>query len=111
MGNGGVNGHSAFYVDLDRAPELLAEIEGVREKYTAAMDKAQELRMLVPPFGDDVTVDVFRRLGEHAVGAEGSLLVTAQGMVDWIDGFVNALRKALDSHKQIDDDNRMAESC
>ncbi|QIZ34297.1 hypothetical protein [Saccharopolyspora sp. ASAGF58] len=102
-----VNGHQTFYVDLDRAPELLAELEGVREKYVEAQDMAQELRSIMPPFGDDVTVEVFKKLGKRAQGGEGSLYDTAQGMIDWIDGFKAAVQKAIDEHKRIDEETRM----
>lgn len=103
-----VNGHQTFYVDLDRAPELLAELDGVRAKYEEAQKAAYDLSRIMPPFGDDVTVQVFKKLGERAQGGEGSLYDTAQGMIDWIDGFKAAVQKAIDEHKRIDDENRMA---
>ncbi|PKW19240.1 hypothetical protein [Saccharopolyspora spinosa] len=103
-----VSGHQALYVDLDRAPELLAELDGVREKYEAAQDVAYELSRIMPPFGDDVTVEVFRQLGERAQGGERSLFDTAQGMIDWIDGFKAAVQKAIDEHKRIDNETWMA---
>lgn len=103
-----VSGHQAFYVDLDRAPELLAELDGVREKYTTARDMATELATIMPPFGDDVTIAVFQKLGERAQGGEGCLYDTAQGMIDWIDGFKAAVQKAIDEHKRIDNETWMA---
>lgn len=103
-----VNGRPTMRVDLDRAPELLAELDRVREKYVKAREAALELSRIMPPFGDDVTVEVFKKLGERAQGGEGSLYDSAQGKIDWIDGFKAAVQKALDEHKRIDDENRMA---
>ncbi|GAA4611112.1 hypothetical protein [Saccharopolyspora hordei] len=103
-----VNGRTSIRVDLDRAPELLAELDRVREKYVKARDVATQLATIMPPFGDDVTVEVFKKLGERAQGGEGSLYDSAQGKIDWIDGFKAAVQKALDEHKRIDDENRMA---
>ncbi|MBB5155462.1 hypothetical protein [Saccharopolyspora phatthalungensis] len=103
-----VNGHTTFHVDLDRAPELLAELDGVRAKYEAAQDVAAELGRITPPFADDVTVTAFKRLSERAQGGEGSLYDTAEGMIKWIDDFKAAVQKAFDEHKRIDNDNRMA---
>ncbi|PKW19246.1 hypothetical protein [Saccharopolyspora spinosa] len=102
-----VSGHQAFYVDFDRAPELLAELDGVREKYEVARDIATQLANITPPFVDDVTVEVFRKLGERAQGGEGSLYDTAQGMIQWIIDFQAAVQKAIDEHKRIDEENRM----
>jgi hypothetical protein len=103
-----VNGHRTFYVDLDRAPEFLAELDGVRAKYVEARDMAQQLALVTPPFADDVTVQVFKKLGERAQGGEGSLYDNAEGMIKWIDDFKAAVQKAIDEHKRIDDENRMA---
>ncbi|MGW3471130.1 hypothetical protein ACWDKQ_22335 [Saccharopolyspora sp. NPDC000995] len=103
-----VNGRQTIRVDLDRAPELLAELDRVREKYVAAQFEANRLANIMPPFGDDVTVEVFKKLGERAQGGEGSLYDSAQGKIEWIDGFKAAVQKALDEHKRIDDENRMA---
>lgn len=103
-----VNGQQGFQVDLDRAPELLKELDGVRAKYEKARDEARQLANIMPPFGDDVTIAVFKKLGERAQGGQGSLFDTAQGMIDWIDGFKAAVQKALDEHQRIDDENRMA---
>ncbi|GAA4860519.1 hypothetical protein [Saccharopolyspora rosea] len=103
-----VRGHSAFYVDLDRASELLAELDEVRAKYETARERAAELGNIPSPFGDEVTVDVFRKIGERAQGGEGSLYETADGMARWIADFKDAVQKSIDEHKRIDDGNRMA---
>lgn len=103
-----VNGQQGFRIDLDRAPELLKELDGVREKYRKARDLAQELSWVTPPFADDVTIQVFKKLGQRAQGGEGSLYDTASGMIKWIDDFKAAIQKAIDEHKRIDDENRMA---
>ncbi|WP_190821875.1 hypothetical protein [Saccharopolyspora pogona] len=103
-----VNGRQTFYVDLDRAPELLAELDGVRAKYEEARKTAAELGNIMPPFADDVTVEVFKKLGERAQGGEGCLYDTAQGMIQWIDDFKAAIQKTIDEHKRIDEENRMA---
>ncbi|MEU5845570.1 hypothetical protein [Saccharopolyspora shandongensis] len=102
-----VNGHTKFRVDLDRAPELLAELDAVREKYLKAQDVASELATVTPPFGDEVTVDVFKKISRRAQDGAGSLFHTAQGMVGWIDGFKAAVQKAIDEHKRIDSEKWM----
>ncbi|WP_397528104.1 hypothetical protein [Saccharopolyspora sp. 5N102] len=62
---------------------------------------------MTPPFADDVTIEVFKRIGERAQGGEGSLYDTAAGMIKWIDSFKSAAKKAVEDHKRIDDGNRM----
>ncbi|GAA2789879.1 hypothetical protein [Saccharopolyspora taberi] len=101
-----VNGHTTFHVDLDRAPELLAELGAVREKYEKIQDVALELKGVQPPFVDDATVGVFRELGARAQGGDGDLYRTTSQMISWIDGFKAAVAKALDEYQRIDDENR-----
>lgn len=103
-----VNGHQTFEIQPDQLPRVLAGLDEVRAKYEHAQRLAQRLSNVTPPFADDVTVDAFRRISQRAQGGEGSLFDTAQGMIDWTDGFKAAVQKAIDDHQGIDEENRMA---
>ncbi|MER7009876.1 hypothetical protein ABT324_00410 [Saccharopolyspora sp. NPDC000359] len=105
---GTVNGHQTFEIQPDQLPKVLAGLDEVRAKYVEAQKVARQLSNVIPPFADDVTVAAFKKINERAQGGEGCLYDTAQGMIDWIDGFKAAVQKAIEDHQRIDEENRMA---
>ncbi|MGI8308495.1 hypothetical protein [Saccharopolyspora hattusasensis] len=105
---GTVNGHQTFEIQPDQLPRVLAGLDEVRAKYVEAQRLARQLSNVTPPFADDVTVEAFKKISERAQGGEGCLFDTAQGMIDWIEGFKAAVQQAIEDHQRIDDDNRMA---
>lgn len=105
----GAGNQQSFEVQPDKLPQLMAGLDEVRGHYEAAQLKARELSTTMPPFGDDTTVAVTKKICERAEGGEGSLTDTAQSMVDWVDGFKAAVQAAIQEHQRIDEENmRMA---
>jgi hypothetical protein len=105
---GTVNGHQTFHIQPDQLPRVLAGLDEVRAKYEYAQRMAAQLSNVTPPFGDDVTVAAFKKISERAQGGEGCLYDTAQGMIDWVNGFKATVQKAIEDHQRIDEENRMA---
>ncbi|PKW15906.1 hypothetical protein [Saccharopolyspora spinosa] len=105
---GTVSGHQTFEIQPEQLPRVLAGLDEVRGKYVEAQRLAVQLSAVTPPFADDTTVAAFKKIRERAQGGEGCLYDTAQGMIDWVDGFKAAVQKAIEDHQRIDDENRMA---
>ncbi|MBB5159615.1 hypothetical protein [Saccharopolyspora phatthalungensis] len=105
---GTVSGHQTFHIQPDQLPRVLAGLDEVLAKYELAREQAAQLANVTPPFGDDVTVAAFKKISERAQGGEGCLYDTAQGMIDWVNGFKAAVQKAIEDHQRIDEENRMA---
>ncbi|MDA3628374.1 hypothetical protein OU415_23280 [Saccharopolyspora sp. WRP15-2] len=100
-----VNGRTKFYLDMDRVPELIADLDAVRAKFEEVRKQAQQLGNPRPPFADGVTEEVFRKIAERAMGGWGNLHENVAAMSKWIDDFKAAVQQAFDEHQRIDQDN------
>lgn len=101
-------GGKSFEIQPDQLPKVLAGLDEVRAKFAEAREGAAELANTAPPFTDDVTMNVAKRIAEQAGGADGSLVKTTEGMIKWVENFRDTVKKAIEDHQRIDDENRMA---
>ncbi|KAA5825880.1 hypothetical protein ABT337_24915 [Saccharopolyspora hirsuta] len=99
-------GNRTFHIQPDQLPKVLAGLDEVRAAYVAAQDRVTLLAQVVPPFADEVTVNAVSRIRERARGGEGSLYDTAEGLLNWVDNFKEAVRAAIADHQRIDEENK-----
>lgn len=105
---GTVHGQASFEVDPAMLPRLQAGLDRVRDKYAHAQELARDLSNVTPPAWDEVTKQVTKNITQRASGGENSLNETAQGMIEWVDGFKAAVEQAMKDYQHVDEANRMA---
>ncbi|HEY2192016.1 MAG TPA: hypothetical protein VGH76_06900, partial [Actinomycetospora sp.] len=67
-------GGGAFTVDLDRAPQVIRDLQNARQELVTLKQDVLRLGRVDPSSGDQVSKDAAAVLGAVAVGGSGSLL-------------------------------------
>jgi hypothetical protein len=99
-------GGGAFSVDLDRAPEVLRDLENARQELAHLKQDALRLGRVDPSSGDEVSRDAAATLGAVAVGGPGSLLEALDAGMSQLDGLIGAIRAELNAYRRSDEVNR-----
>jgi hypothetical protein len=105
-------GGGAFSVDLDRAPEVLRDLQDARNELEDLKAEARFLGKVDPSSNDQVSLDAATVLGAVAVGGPGSLIEALDAGVSRLDALIGAIRSELDAYQanertnvaRIDDD-------
>jgi hypothetical protein len=96
----------AFSVDLERAPEVLRNLQDARNELTVVKQDALRLGRVDPSSKDDVSRDAAIALGAVAVGGPGSLIEALDAGVRRLDELIDAIRTELDSYRGSDEATR-----
>jgi hypothetical protein len=102
----------AFSVDLERAPEVLRNLQDARQELEDLKAETRFLGKVDPSSNDQVSRDAATVLGAVAVGGPGSLLEALDAGVSRLDALIGAIRSELDAYRanertdvaRIDDD-------
>lgn len=100
-----VGGGASFSVDLDRAPEVLRDLENARQELEDLKVEARFLGKIDPQSNDDVSRDAATVLGAVAVGGPGSLVEALDAGVNRLDALIQAIRSELDAYRAADRTN------
>lgn len=96
-------GSGGFAVDLDRAPQAIADLRAAADALRAEADNAWSLARIRPPGLDAVSADAVGIMAEAAVGEQGSLRLALLGAADRFDNDANKLEASLRTHRQADE--------
>lgn len=90
-----------FRVELDRLPQLLADLEAVRDKYEEIRWMSGDLRDIPAPGRDEVSTQAAMTLGQRAGDGHGELGWCAtqgrqrvQEMIEQVNAIINTYRTA-----------------
>lgn len=97
VGDGG-----SFSVDLDRAPQVLRDLENARQELEDLKAEARFLGKVDPQSNDDVSRDAATVLGAVAVGGPGSLVEALDAGVNRLDALIDAIRSELNAYQAAD---------
>jgi hypothetical protein len=98
-------GGGAFSVDVDRAPQVLADLENARQELEDLKVEARFLGKVHPQSDDQVSRDAATVLGAVAVGGPGSLVEALDAGVARLDGLIGAIRSELNAYRAADRTN------
>jgi hypothetical protein len=98
-------GGGAFSVDLERAPEVLKDLEDARQELEDLKAETRILGKINPLSDDDVSRDAATILGAVAVGGPGSLIEALDAGVARLDGLIGAIRSELNAYTAADRTN------
>ena len=98
-------GGGAFSVDLDRAPQVLNDLENARQELEDLKTEARFLGKVDPQSDDEVSRDAATALGAVAVGGPGSLVEALDAGVAHLDGLIGAIRSELNAYRAADRTN------
>ena len=89
----------AFSVDLERAPEVLRDLQDARQELEDIKAEARFLGKVDPTSNDQVSRDAATVLGAVAVGGPGSLIEALDAGVSQLDALIGAIRSELDAYQ------------
>lgn len=89
----------AFSVDLDRAPQVLRDLQSARNELEDLKAEARFLGKVDPSSNDDVSRDAATLLGAVAVGGPGSLIEALDAGVNRLDALIGAIRSELEAYQ------------
>lgn len=92
----------AFSVDLDRAPQVLRDLQNARQELEDIKAEARFLGKVDPSSNDDVSRDAATVLGAVAVGGPGSLLEALDAGVARLDALIGAIHTELEAYRASD---------
>ena len=96
----------AFSVDLDRAPEVLRDLQNARRELEDIKIEARSLGKVDPSSNDQVSLDAATVLGAVAVGGPGSLFEALDAGLRRLDELIDAIRTELDAYRRSDEATR-----
>lgn len=96
-------GSGGFSVDLDRAPQAIADLRAAADVLRAEARRAQDLANIRPPGLDKVSADAVRIMADAAVGEQGSLRLALLGAADRFENDADKLEASLRTHRQSDE--------
>jgi hypothetical protein len=96
----------AFSVDLERAPEMLRDLQNARNELEDLKIEARSLGKVDPSSNDQVSRDVATLLGAVAVGGPGSLLDALDAGMRRLDELISAIQTELDAYRRSDEATR-----
>lgn len=99
-------GGGAFSVDLDRAPEVLRDLENARNELIVLRRDALRLGQVDPSSNDQVSHDAAVVLGAVAVGGPGSLVEALDGGIERLGHLIDAISTELRSYSATEQSNR-----
>jgi hypothetical protein len=89
----------AFSIDLERAPEVLRDLQNARQELEDLKAEARFLGKVDPSSNDEVSRDAATVLGAVAVGGPGSLLEALDAGVSRLDALIGVIRSELDAYQ------------
>jgi hypothetical protein len=95
----------AFSVDVERAPQVLNDLENARQELEDLKVEARFLGKVDPQSDDEVSRDAAKVLGAVAVGGPGSLVEALDAGVAHLDGLIGAIRSELNAYRAADRTN------
>ncbi|MCD2193575.1 hypothetical protein LQ327_09285 [Actinomycetospora endophytica] len=98
-------GGGAFSVDLDRAPEVLQDLENARQELIVLRRDALRLGQVDPSSNDQVSRDAAAVLGAVAVGGPGSLVEALDGGIERLAHLIGAISAELGSYSATEQGN------
>jgi hypothetical protein len=96
-------GSGGFSIDLDRAPQAIADLRAAANVLRDEAKKAWSLARIKPPGLDEVSADAVRIMAEAAVGEQGSLRLALEGAADRFENDADKLEASLKTHRQVDE--------
>lgn len=96
-------GGGGFSIDLERAPQAIADLREAANALREEAKKALSLARIRPPGLDAVSADAVRIMAEAAVGEQGSLQRALEGAADRFENDANKLEASLRTHRQADE--------
>jgi hypothetical protein len=99
-------GGGAFSVDVDRVPQVLADLENARQELIVLRKDALRLGQVDPSSNDRVSHDAAAVLGAVAVGGPGSLVRALDGGIERLGHLIDAITAELSSYSETEQRNR-----
>lgn len=100
-------GGGSFSIDLERAPQVLRDLEDARRQLEELRQESFRLGRIDPGTHDEVSRDAAAVLGAVAVGGPGSLLVALDAGVRRLDELIVAVTSEIESYRRVDDAGRV----
>lgn len=92
-----------FTVDLDRAPQAIADLRAAADALRAEARRAGDLARITPPGLDAVSADAVRIMVDAAVGDRGSLRLALLGAAERFENDAGQLDASLRTYRQVDE--------
>jgi hypothetical protein len=99
-------GGGAFSVDVERAPQVLNDLENARRELVVLRKDALRLGQVNPSSNDQVSHDAATLLGAVAVGGTGSLVEALDGGIERLGHLIDAISAELASYSGTEQTNR-----
>lgn len=99
-------GGGSFSIDLERAPQVLRDLEDARRQLEDLRQETFRLGRIDPGTNDEVSRDAAAVLGAVAVGGQGSMLAALDGGVRRLDDLISAITSEIESYRRADDAGR-----
>lgn len=96
-------GSGGFSVDLERAPQAIADLRAAADALRAEARNAWSLANIRPPGLDEVSADAVRIMTDAAVGEQGSLRKALEGAAARFENDAAKLEASLRTHRQVDE--------
>jgi hypothetical protein len=96
-------GGSGYRVDVERAPQAIADLRRAAEHLRLEADKAIALGRITPPGLDVVSANAVRIFAEAAVGEQGSLRQALFGAADRFSSDADKLEADLKTYLRVDE--------
>lgn len=97
------SGSGRYVVDVERAPQAIADLRRAADALEAEAVHAQDLADIKPPGLDAVSANAVRVFCEAAVGGQGSLRLALEGAVRRLRADADALEADLKAYLQVDE--------
>ena len=95
-------GGGSFSIDLERAPQVLRDLEDARRQLESLKAEARFLGKVDPGTDDEVSRDAAAVLGAVAVGGRGSLIEALDGGVRRLDDLIDSIRAEIATYLSSD---------
>lgn len=96
-------GGGSYSVDVDRAPQAIADLRRAAEALESEATRAWELARIEPPGLDVVSANAVRVFVEAAVGEQGSLRLALIGGAQRLRDDADKLEASLKTYLQVDE--------
>ncbi|MGH3751306.1 MAG: hypothetical protein ACRDRP_01180 [Pseudonocardiaceae bacterium] len=96
-------GSGGFSVDLERAPQAIADLREAARALRVEAVNAWRLADIRPPGLDEVSADAVQIMADAAVGEQGSLRLALEGAAVRLENDANKLEAQLITHRQADE--------
>lgn len=99
-----------FQVDLDRLPQLLVDLEAIRDSYQSIQARSASMRELVAPGNDLVSTGATAELSRWAGDEPGQLGWAAQQARDRVQEMIEQVATVLESYGLTEECNALRPS-